>query len=161
MRKLAMAFVVGIALLMATAASGLDAPGLGAARQHPIDESGIKGTILFLDTGSDTDGLIVSGRATGLDPGATYVTLVYDAASVPAGPDACRPADFSLTSTQMFVGMWQVEADGTGTLFAEKKGDSYAALEQIGSTSIRDVQGPIPQGAILVACGRVHGIGGS
>ncbi len=159
MRKLATVSLAGIALLMATAANALDAPNLGAARQHSIDESGITGTILLLDTGNDTDGLILSGRATGLDPGATYVTLVYDAASVPAGPVACLPANFSLTSTQMFVNMWQVEADGTGTLFAKKTGDSYAALERIGAVSIRDVQGPIPQGAILVACGRVHRVG--
>ncbi len=159
MRKLATISLAGIALLMATAASALDAPGRGAAQQHSIDESGIQGTILLLDTGNDTDGLILSGRATGLIPSATYVTLVYDAASVPAGPVACLPGDFSLTSTQMFVGMWQVEADGTGTLFAQKTGDSYAALELIGAISIRDVQGPMPQGAILVACGRVHRIG--
>ena len=159
MRKLATVSLAGIALLMATAANALDAPGLGAAQQHSIDQSGITGTILFLDTGNATDGLIISGRATGLDPGATYVTLVYDAASAPAGPVACRPADFSLTSTQMFVSMWQVEADDTGTLFARKTGDSYAALDLIGAISIRDVQGPIPQGAILVACGRAHRIG--
>ena len=95
-------------------------------------------------------------RGTGLDPEATYVSLVYDSGAVPSGPLACEPGNFQLDGTQMFVGFWKVEADGTGTLFGVKTGDSYAALDSVGAMSIRVVQGPPPAGFVLQACGRVH-----
>ncbi len=39
-----------------------------SAQQHPINNSGIQAEILFLDTGSHVHGLVLAGRATGLDP---------------------------------------------------------------------------------------------
>ncbi len=150
--------LVAVTVTLALCTETIDASALGSAVQHPISSSGVRGEILILDTGSPVDGLVISGRASGLDPSGTFVTLIYDAGSIPAGPDACLPTDFSLTSTQMFVGIWQVSPDGSGVLFAQKTGDSYASLGSIGAVSVRDVQGPIPQGAILVACGRVHHI---
>ena len=38
----------------------------GSARQTPVNGSGIQAEILFLDTGRDANGLVVSGKATGL-----------------------------------------------------------------------------------------------
>ncbi len=123
---------------------------LGSAQAHSIDGSGIKGDILFLDSGDPQSGLVVSGSAAGLDPGQVYLSLVYDMGSVPAGSAACEPSGPFLDGTQMFVGFWTVEEDGSGTLFVQKTGDAYAALRQVGAVSIR--QGNLA----LQACGRVH-----
>jgi hypothetical protein len=62
-----------------------------SAQQHPINNSGIQAEILFLDTGSDVQGLVLAGRATGLDPTQTYFSLLYNTGSVPGGPSACTP----------------------------------------------------------------------
>lgn len=131
-------------------------PNIGLAQQetgrtqlHSIDQSGIRGVILFLDTGSPSTGLIVSGFATGLDPAAGYISLRYDARSVPGGPHACEPSAFNnLTFPQMFVGSWTVNVDGTGTLFAVKTTGTYTPLSEIQNISIRRVPG-----GILQACG--------
>jgi len=64
----------------------------GSARQTPMNGSGIQAKILFLDTGSDVNGLVISGRATGLDPTQTYFSLLYNVGSIPGGPVACTPA---------------------------------------------------------------------
>ncbi len=143
-------------LIPATPAVAVDSSPLGSARLHSIEQSGISGQIFFLDTGNPDNGLVVSGRATGLDPAGTFITLVYDTGAAPGGPNACLPSNTSLTSSQMFVGVWQVASDGTGTLFEQRTGDAYVGLESIGAVSIRNVQGPIPQGAVLAACGNVH-----
>src|SRR5262245_52020403 len=83
-------------------------PSAGGALQTPIDQSGIKGDIAFLDTGSSLHGLVVSGRATGLDPnlptGQFYFSLLYDKGSRPGGPTACIPsANNNLTFAQMLT----------------------------------------------------------
>src|SRR5215211_6207357 len=102
MRK---SFVLTIALLgmamIASSSSGAKTdPRTGSARLHPYNQSGIKGKINFLDTGT---ALIVSGTATGLDPENFYISLLYDVGSVPGGPLACEPsADNTLTEDQMF-----------------------------------------------------------
>ena len=64
----------------------------GSARLTPINGSGIQAEILFLDTGSDVNGLVVSGKAIGLDPTQAYFSLLYNVGSVPGGPVACTPA---------------------------------------------------------------------
>jgi len=56
----------------------------GSAGQTPINGSGIQSELLFLDTGSDMNGLVVSGRASGLDPTQTYFSLLYNNGSEPA-----------------------------------------------------------------------------
>lgn len=129
----------------------------GRARLHQISRSGIRARILFLDSGSPDNGLVVSGRATGLDPTQMFFTLVYDTGALPGGPEACLPSSANqLTGVQMQVGFWKVYADGTGTLFAIKAGDSYVPLSDIGATSVRHVVGPPPEGFVLQACGRVR-----
>ncbi len=81
-----------------------------SAQQHPINNSGIQAEILFLDTGSDVNGLVLSGRATGLDPTQTYFSLLYNTGSVAGGPSACTPSSSgpAITSAQMFTafGLW-------------------------------------------------------
>jgi hypothetical protein len=136
-------------------ASAFDSPSTGGATLHQINRSRITARIKFLDTGDPSTGLIVSGTATGLDPGDTYITLVYDTGSVPGGPRACEPPpDNDQTDAQMFVGTWVVRPDGSGTLNATKTGASYVPLDDISTTSIREVVGAgLPE---LRACGEVH-----
>ena len=142
--------VLGLLAAIAVAGPTQAEQALGSAEAHSIDGSGIKGDILFLDGGDPQSGLVVSGSATGLDPGQVYLTLVYDMGAVPGGSAACVPSGPFLDGTQMFVGFWTVEEDGSGTLFVQKTGDAYAALRQVGAVSIR--QGNLA----LQACGRVH-----
>lgn len=155
-RYISILVLASMLLIPFASAAAAGSSALGSARLHSIDQSGISAEIFFLDSGGPTNGLVVSGRATGLDPAATFITLVYDTGAEPAGPGACLPSNSSLTSPQMFVGVWQVAPDGTGTLFAHQTGDAYVTLGSIGAVSVRDVQGPIPEAAILVACGNVH-----
>ncbi|MCI0416775.1 hypothetical protein L0222_28740 [bacterium] len=125
-------------------------PRTGSSEQHPINQSGIRGEILFLDTGNSSTGLIISGTATGLDPAASYISLRYDRGSVPGGPVACEPTD-GLTAAQMFVGFWTVNSDGTGSIFAQLAGDTYTPLTDIGTISIR-----LASDGSLQACGEIH-----
>lgn len=155
-----MAWMTGLALQLIDVAAPVTAvaaeQALGAARLQTVEKSGVQARILFLDSGSADTGLVVSGEATGLDPQASYFTLVYDRGARARGPEACRPAgDPPLTGDQMGVGFWEVGPDGAGTLFAIKTGGTYVSLEDIGAVSVRIVLGPPPEGFELEACGRV------
>ncbi len=154
MRALVALALLGV-LVGVTGLAGAE-PSTGAARPHAIDRSGIQAQILFLDTGSPDKGLVVSGFATGLDPGAAYFSLIYDVGSVPGGPAACTPSGPALSGAQMGVGFWEVAPDGTGSLFAVKTGASYAPLDAVGAVSVRIVLGPPPAGFVLQACGQIH-----
>lgn len=141
------ALVVAVTFLAPFLALGIEFAGKAAL--HQIDESGVEAEIGFLDTGSE---LFVSGRATGLDPGQAYISLVYDNGSVPSGPLACAASDENdMSFDQMLLGPWQVDSDGEGTLSSVKAGPSYVPLQEIGSVSVRLVQG-----FLLQACGKVH-----
>ena len=145
MRKISIlvALCASVALTVAMG-SVASAESTGFVNQHQIDQSGVKGNLVFLDT-EDT-GMLVTGVATGLDPGLPYVTLLYDRESVPSGPSACVPS----SASPMFVGFWAVNADGSGTL----DGRIDRALSDVGTASIRIFTGEPP--GLLVACGRVH-----
>jgi hypothetical protein len=144
--------LLGLSLLVLLC-TPLFADEIGHARQHPIDDSGIQGHIFIVDTGNSTDGLIVLGTATGLDPTKAYMSLLYDNGSVPGGPDACEPSTPDpLTGAQMFVGFWTVDPDGTGSLLSRKRGASYVALSEVRTVSIR--QAPRAPGN-LRACGEI------
>lgn len=154
----------GIALVLLVAASlAAQAPpqgqATGSARLTPINISGIEAEILFLDTGSGVHGLVVSGKASGLDPAQTYFSLLYKVGSVPGGPTACTPPPGSdITEAQMFTNFWTVASDGTGTLFRQKTGAAYVPLSDISTVSIRKAtpgQNP-PFFNILQACGEIH-----
>src|ERR1043165_4798699 len=82
------------------------------ANQHPVNQSGVKGKILFPQTSA---GLTVTGTSKGLAPttAGRYISLVYDKGSNPGGPDVCEP---TIPIDGMFVGIWISDADGNGVL---------------------------------------------
>ena len=137
----------------------------GRANLHPIDDSGIKARIAFEDDGAT---LTVTGKATGLNPGESYITLIYDNGSVPGGPRACQPTIFDPTDPDfllatMFVAFWAIDPDGNGTLEATNTngGFDYVPLSKVGNASVRLVTGPPPKGSVipmteLMACGHVN-----
>ncbi len=147
--------VLPLALVALAAATGvaLAGPATGAARLHPIDQSGIEARINFVDTGT---ALQVSGTATGMDPTKMYFSLIYDNGSVPGGPHACEPTG-GLTGPQMVIGFWQpLTGSSTRSLTAVKTGPAYAPLSAFDTVSVRVVLGPPPAGFVLQACGEVH-----
>ncbi len=152
----ALAALLGMSLVAQAPPEG---QATGSARQTPINQSGIQSEILFLDTGSNVHGLVVSGKASGLDPTQTYFSLLYDVGSVPGGPAACTPSRSNdLTGAQMFTAFWAVASNGTGTLFRQKTGAAYVPLSDIATVSIRKAtpgQNP-PFFDILQACGEIH-----
>ena len=127
----------GIALVCVAAAVIAARHGNGGVSFHQIDGSGVKGTVILQETDY---GLIVRGTATGLDPDARvlHLSLLYNPASKPSGPRACRGHVAN-------VGAWEVDDEGNGTLYAVVRG---VRLASIGTMSIR------ANGA-LVACGKV------
>ena len=131
-----------------------------SARQHSINNSGIQAEILFLDTGSDVNGLVVAGKATGLDPTQSYFSLLYNTGSVPGGPSACIPSSSgpAITDAQMFTAFWTVASDGTGTLFRQKTGTAYVPFSQIATVSIRKATPGMnpPFFDILQTCGQIN-----
>lgn len=151
-------FVLPLALLVlgaGPAAASHSEVGTAQALQHPVNQSGVMGSIDFVDTGA---GLLVTGTATGLEPSVgRYVSLVYDLGSVPGGPTVCEP---TVELEGMFVGIWIVDAGGNGTLVQVVPPFAIAPLAEIDSISIRDEtinQGFGPEA--VVACGEiaVHG----
>ncbi len=152
--------VLVVAVATSVMAQAPEGPSTAAAQQHAINNSGIQAEILFLDTGSDVHGLVVSGKASGLDPTKTYFSLLYNNGSVPGGPNACipSPSGTPITDAQMFTAFWTVALGGTGTLFRQKTGTAYVPLSQIATVSIRKVtpgQNP-PFFDILQACGEIR-----
>ena len=130
----------------------------GAANLHQIGGSGISARISFTDTGSV---LTVTGSATGLTPGQTYFSLLYDNGSIPSGPVACEPSSSNdITFAQMTVGFWTVHSDGTGTLSRTLPGalpfppfvSAYVPLSKVHTMSIRHVE----TGFTVRACGEIH-----
>jgi hypothetical protein len=126
------------------------------ARQHPVNQSGAMGTI---DIVEDDAGMHVMGTATGLQPSfGRYETLVYDLGSVPGGPTVCEPVE---ELEDMFVGIWDVDANGNGTLIQVAPPGEIAPLSVIDTISIRDTEinggfGP----EAVVACGQIAVQGG-
>ena len=129
------------------------------------NRSGVTAEIEFRDDG---EFLRIEGRARGLDPGVSYVSLIYDNESVAEGPDACEPAIFDPEAPgsiidRMFVGFWNVNEDGEGRLsmtnIRHDDGRSvHVGLEEFHTISIRDSTvvgefGPGSGPAAVVACG--------
>ncbi len=91
-------------LLVPVLATAMDASGgppptqsrTGKANLHQINRSGIKARIEFQDDGTT---LTVTGTATGLDAGESYVTLIYDTGSVPSGTSRKNLAGLHLVFT--------------------------------------------------------------
>jgi hypothetical protein len=159
MSKLFVSLALSIgAIVIATSSVGaLSSPSTGSATLHPIDRSGIKARMDFLDTHDDDTGLIISGTATGLDPGKIYISLLHDNDSVPGGPRACEISRDTFDEEQMFIGRWEVNADGTGTMFSIQFHGGYIPLSDIGTVSIREFTIPgRPDLAPVVACGQIN-----
>jgi hypothetical protein len=139
-------------------------PSTAKALILPINASGIQGRIVFLDTGSPDNLLVISGTATGLDAaqqGDVYFSLLYNVGSVATGPTACIPAPPpapQITKAQMFTAFWRVNPDGMGTLLATKSGDFYVPLSQVGTMSIREATpgSNAPFFNVLRACGQIR-----
>lgn len=125
-----------------------------------INDSGISGEATITDDGNTI--VVSDGSATGMDPAKTfeYLSLFYDKASPPRGPEACEPGTFDpdhplfLTDPQMEAAIWAVDGSGNGTPF-DLVGD-YVSVDMIGTMSIRDlnVNGGFGPEAV-VACGKV------
>ena len=134
----------------------------GSAQLSPMNESGIRAKIEFVDDGTT---LKIRGKATGMDPAETYLSNIYDLGSSPSGPGACVPSifdpedpDFILPT--MFVGFWEVDKFGNGELNAVNTngGADFVPLDKIGTMSVRLFLAPpsepgMPPETELVACG--------
>ena len=158
MSKLFVSLALSIgAIVIATSSVGaLSSPSTGSARLHPIDRSGIKARMDFLDTHDVNTGLIISGTATGLDPGKFYISSVQDNDSVPGGPRACELPEF-FDEEIVFLGRWEVNADGTGTLVSVQSQGGYAPLGDFGTVAIRELTIPgRPDLAPVLACGQIN-----
>jgi hypothetical protein len=156
MRKAVMSLTLVATLLAIPVFSAQQ--GLGAARLHPLHQSGIEAEIVILDNGNNH--IVFSGRATGLTPGVAYVSLLYDLGSesgppqeTPATAGACEPnpPTDNLSGPQMFIGGWLVDANGNGTLYADKTAAGYTPLGTFDTISIR--VGPGVEN--VLACGQV------
>lgn len=127
MRRLLLGSAISAFALIMNATVGF-ASSTADAQQHPIGGSGIHGDIHFTDTGSS---LIVDGTATGLTPNKPYFSLIYSVGVGPGGiaenktvPGSAIPAcagvdrqgQSAITATQMVIGLWQNNNDGTGTI---------------------------------------------
>ena len=160
-RRFKIISLIGIPMLALILAVTLMLPSSVTFAKHDVDatgkatltqqgQSGIKGKITFVDNGAT---LTTAGTATGLVSGVEYRSLVYGVASLPGGPDACRP-DGTILAT-MLLGQWVNNGDGTGTLAAVDTTGGYVSLSDIGTVSIRVGAVSIPGPHPLRACGKV------
>lgn len=124
-----------------------------------INNSGITGQLTIEDDGSTIE--VTDGSATGLDPDADiYLSLFYDKASPPKGPQACEPGvhdpdhPLFLTDAQMLGAVWIVLSSDQA-IVSDIDGE-YVPIDKIGTVSIRDLRinngfGP----EAVMACGKV------
>lgn len=151
MKKIYLA-ILGV-LVLATIPAVVFAAAVMKAESHATPPTTIEADFKFIDTGSK---LTITGKAKGLEPGHAYVSLIYDTGSSVTGIHACEPTDNSL-GPRMFVGSWNVLANGKGTLGpVVKQGAGYVAISEIGTISVR---AGIPMGAgsiPVVVCGKVE-----
>lgn len=136
-----------------------------AVELKEINRSGISGQVTLRDDGSSI--VVDDGSATGMDPANSggYLSLFYDKASPPNGPEACEPGTTDpdhplfLTDAQMAGAIWLVDGNGDGTPL-DLAGE-YVPVDRVGTMSIRDLrvnEGFGPEA--VVACGKVtHGPG--
>lgn len=123
-------------------AAVLAAPGVNAAPLHgtailsPINDSDVRARISFAN--GENRRVKVIGSAIGMDPDATYVSLIYGAGSQPNGPTPC-------VGPLKIIGQWNVDRnDGSAVL----EGEIDVWPVQIASVSVRriDVTGVLPDG---------------
>ncbi len=163
MRRSLLPALVLSGLILIPVLAQAPSPGTARAFLAQINGSGIQARIIFLDTGSPDNMLVISGRATGLDTsqGQQYFSLLYNVGSVATGPAACTPAPPpapQITGAQMFTAFWRVNPDGTGTLLATKSGDFYVPLSEVATMSVREATpgSNAPFFNVLRACGQLR-----
>ena len=160
MKRLVISIAVAAVALLGSWTVALAESTTGAANLHQFHGSGVSGSMSYIDTGST---LTVAGTAEGLTPGQTYLSLFYDNGSKVGGHDPCSPSSGNnITFPQMFIGFWNVNQDGTGTLNVVKDGPFYVPLNMVHTQSIRHaiVIPPMSEAdAPVVACGEVHHVG--
>lgn len=153
MKKLVMVTLVvaGLIAMPMAVFAGHGDTSTGRAQMHPENQSGVIGRLDFKE--DPGVGVLVTGTARGMDPSKTYVSLVYDIASVPGGPEGCEPRRELIP--EMLVGTWEVDPSGNGML----NGSNPNELGTFKTVSIRDAQGgPAGDGRgpeAVVACGVV------
>ncbi len=168
-RSIALLLTVLTALPVALAASSEE-----KAESSLRPPTRVRAQIEFVDDGTT---LTISGRAKRMTPGEVYVSLIYDIDSFVDGPGACEPEIFDPTDPffilpTMFIGFWNVDDDGDGTLndvdiaVTDQSGQFTGErvrvpLNKIGTVSVRRLLGPIPgpgedpPPTIVEACGEV------
>jgi hypothetical protein len=147
--------LVGMALVATSSVGAQADPSTGKAQLHPINQSGVKARISFLDTGNDVTGLVINGTASGLDPDKVYFSVFYRNSAAAGGPRACV-LDRGFDDELDFAGQWVVNADGTGTLFRTNVTSAYAPLSTFLTVSV--LCAPVlgrPETFELVACGKI------
>ena len=141
-------FATAVALLVAIPAVVFAATTRGSATATP--PTNIEANFKFKDTGTT---LTITGKAKGMEPNHSYRTLIYGDGSLVKGIHACEPAAFL---PSMFVGTWNVSANGNGTLGpVMKTGVNYSPLNAIATISVRG--GTAGRGnAPVILCGKVE-----
>ncbi len=109
---------MGVALVLLAVGPALAAAtSKTSAALHEENASGVTATFKFLDDG---ESLRILGKASGMDPDTTYISLIYDNGSPDTGPFACEPTIFAPPPDgiidRMFVGVWNVQPNGKATL---------------------------------------------
>jgi dipeptidyl aminopeptidase/acylaminoacyl peptidase len=145
----ALVLVVALSLLAAVPALGAAKTRTSANLHEEPGGSGVTATINFDDDGTTVR---IRGHASGMDPGTTYISLIYDNGSVDTGEFACLPTDGSIID-RMFVGVWKVLPNGNGILMAtnfelDGGGKVYVSPDDFNTISVR-----IAGTGDLVACG--------
>ncbi len=130
MRKSVVLLAVALAALLVSVPIAYAGTITAVAEQHPVSGSGIHGLVHFTDDGST---LTVEGTATGLTAHTPYFSLIYTVGVGPGGVsetkslpptsdaiaacnDVNRLGTSAITATQMVVGFWTNNNDGTGVL---------------------------------------------
>ena len=149
MKKIYLA-ILGV-LVLATIPAVVFAAAAMKAESHATPPTTIEADFKFVDTGSK---LTITGKAKGLEPGHVYRSLVYGPGSLVTGIHACEPNDPNTLGPRMFVGFWNVHANGKGTLgpVVKEGAGVYVALNEIGTISVRGGE----SGPVVVACGEVN-----
>ena len=154
MKKLFL-IVVALALVAIPAVVFADAVIKGKAHAKPPTQ--VKAKFKFVEHGGV---LTITGKGKGFEPGESYVSLIYGIGSLVKGPGACEPSGTALTDPidLMFVGFWDVSANGKGTLIQAGPA-SGASLTDIATISVRREVFIPPSGPtnplIVEACGWV------
>ena len=134
---------------MPTGVMAPQASSLGIARLQPVNGSGVRAWVLFV--GIEDIGLEVYGIAQGLDPNEMYVSLVSNSTEM-------KVSDTSFTDPpnspkrKGVVGVWLVNDNGTGSLFANLD-LNVLSLDSLPINTVSIIRDRDSQ---LQACGKVR-----